>query len=136
MTQGSNPDIMKVSKWYQETTRKDDVPHFSSSSRMSDAVVETDWTSYQVRELVDDDEEKGDMPPPLPRRVSNPRIRDAQTVHEFYSNSEKMHRATSDDAYTQAWSDYRRLSVLPQFVRKYVKTLSYSTCQHTNAASF
>ena len=29
-----------------------------------------------------------------------------------------MHRATSDDAHTQAWFDYSRLSVFPQSVRK------------------
>ena len=34
---GFDPDTMKVSKWYQETTRKDDVSHFSFSSRMNDA---------------------------------------------------------------------------------------------------
>ena len=59
-----------------------------------------------------------DMPPPLPRRVSNPRIRDDQAFYEFFSNSDKMHRATSDDAYTQARFDHSRLSVSPQLVRK------------------
>ena len=29
-----------------------------------------------------------------------------------------MRRATSDDAHTQAWFDYSRLSVFPQSVRK------------------
>ena len=33
---GLNPDTMRVSKRYQEMSREDDVPHFSSSSRMSD----------------------------------------------------------------------------------------------------
>ena len=60
---------------------------------------------------------RGDMPPPAPKRVVNPRIRDDQAVHEFYSNSDKMHRATSDDASTQAWFDYSQ-SVFPQSVRK------------------
>ena len=59
----------------------------------------------------------GDVPPPLPRRVSNPRIRDDQTLNELFSNSDKMHRATSDDAYTQAWFDYSR-SAFPQSVTK------------------
>ena len=121
---GCNPDIMKVSKWYQETTRKgDDDPHFSSSSRMSDASVETDWTPYQVRETGEDDEERlamkiGDMSPQLSRRVPNPRIRDDRALHDFFTNSDKMHRASSDDAYTQAWFDYSRSSVFPQSVRK------------------
>ena len=60
------PDTMKVSKWYQEATRKGDVSHFSSFSPTSDAFVETDWTS--VSEPIADDEERlpikiGDMPP-------------------------------------------------------------------------
>ena len=71
---GLNPDAMNVSKWYQETTRKGDFSQFSSSPRKNDAFVETDWTSYQVREPIADDEERlamkiGDMPLPLPRRV-------------------------------------------------------------------
>ena len=108
---GFNPDIIKLSKWYQETTRKGDDPHYSSSSRMSDAFVETDWTPYQAREPGEDDEERlamkiGDMPPPLSRRVPNPRIRDDRALHEFFTNSDKMDRASSDDAYTQAWFDY------------------------------
>ena len=40
-----------------------------------------------------------------------------QASHEFYSNSDKMRRATSNDAFTQAWFDYSR-SVFPQSVRK------------------
>ena len=42
---------------------------------------------------------KGEMPPPLPKRVPNPRVRDDRALHEFFSNSDKMHRATLDDAY-------------------------------------
>ena len=60
---------------------------------------------------------RGDMPPPLPKRVANPRIRDDQALQENYSNSDKMHRAASDDAFTQAWFDYSR-SVFPQPLRK------------------
>ena len=105
---GLNLGTMRVSKWYQKMSREDDVPHFSSSSRMGDIVNGMESTSYQAREPIEDDEErlamkKGDMPPPSPRRVSNPRIRDDQASHEFFSNSDKMHRASSGDAYTQAW---------------------------------
>ena len=50
-----------------------------SSSRASDALSATDRTSYQVREPIEDDEERlamkqGDMPPPVLERVANPRI--------------------------------------------------------------
>ena len=48
----------------------------------------------------------GGMPPLLPRRVSNPSIRDDQALNVIFSNSDKKHRATSDDASTQAWFDY------------------------------
>ena len=78
---GFNPDTMRVSKWYQKTTLKGDVSHFSSFSRTSDTFVETNLTSE--RELVEDDKERlamkiGDVPPPQPGRVSYPRIRDDQ----------------------------------------------------------
>ena len=104
---GFNPDTMKVSRWYQETTRNGDVSHFSSTSRMSDTFVETDRTSYRGRKSIEEDEERLAM-----------KEGDAQALHAFLSNSDKMHRATSDDAYTQAWFDNSRLSVFPQSVRK------------------
>ena len=47
-----------------------------------------------------------------------------------------MHRATSDDDYTQAWFDYSWTSIFPQSLREKVKTSSFSTYQLTNAASF
>ena len=57
------------------------------------------------------------MPPPVPERVANPRIREHRAVQNFRQNSETMHRATSEDAYTKAWFDNCR-SVFPQSVRK------------------
>ena len=59
---------------------------------------------------------QGDMPPPVPERVANPRIREDRAVQDFQYNSEKMHRATYEDACTRAWFDYCR-SVFPQSVR-------------------
>ena len=117
-----DPSTMRVSKWYQEPTREDDDSHFSSSSRVSDVFPGTSRTSYQEREPIENDAERlamkrGDVPPPSPQRVANPRIRDVQALHEFNSNSDKMRRATSDDGFTQAWFDYSR-SVFPKSVRK------------------
>ena len=105
---GIDPGTMKIMTWYQEPTRESDDSQLPSSSRASDALSGTDRTSYQVREPIEDDEERlamkqGDMPPPVPERVANPRIRDDRAVQEFQRNSDKMHRATSDDAFTQAW---------------------------------
>ena len=74
------------------------------------------------------------LPPPWPRRVSKPRIRDDQALNEFFPNSDKMHRAKSDDAYTQAWFDYVWLSVFPQSVRKigkHVELFNVSTYQRS-----
>ena len=59
-----------------------------------------------------------DTPPPLPRRVSKPSIRDDQALNECFQNSVKMHRATFDDVYTKAWFDDSRLPVFPQSIRK------------------
>ena len=78
--------------------------------------------SYQVREPVENDEEtlamkRGDMPPPVPKRVANPRIREYQALQEFHSNSDKMHRATPEDEFAQPRFDCGR-SVFPQSVRK------------------
>ena len=60
---------------------------------------------------------QGVMPPPAPERVANPSIREDRAVQDFQYNSEGMHRATHEDAYTRAWFDYCR-SVFPQSVRK------------------
>ena len=72
--------------------------------------------------LVEGDEDRlamkrGDMPPPLPRLVPNPRIRDDRAQHEIFSNSDKVHRADPEDAYTQAWFEYSR-SIFQQSVGK------------------
>ena len=105
---GIDPSTIKMKTWYQEPTRESDDSQLSSSSRASDALSATDRTSDLVREPIEDDEERlamkqGDMAPPVPEPVANPRIRDDRAVQEFQSNSDKMHRATSDDAFTQAW---------------------------------
>ena len=117
-----DPGTMKLKTRYQEPTREGDDSQLPSSSRASDALSGTGRTSYQVREPIQDDEERlamkqGDMLPPVPERVASPRIRDDRAVQEFQSNSDKMHRATSDDAFTQAWFNYCR-NVLSQSVRK------------------
>ena len=106
---GIDPSTMKMKTWYQEPTRESDDSQVPSSSRASDtgAPTGTDRT-YQVREPIEDDEERlamkqGAMPPPAPERVANPRIREDRALQEFQLNSKEMHRATSDDAFTQAW---------------------------------
>ena len=110
---GIDPSTMKMKTWYQEPTRESDDSQLPSSSRLSDALSGTDRTSYQAREPIEDDEERlamkrGDMPPPVPERVANPRSRDDLAVQECQSYSDKMHRASSDNALTQAWFNYCR----------------------------
>ena len=119
---GIDPSTMRVSKWYRELTREDDDPHFPSSTRVSDVVTGTSKTSYLVREPIENGEERlamkrGDMPPPVPKRVNNPRIREDQAQLEFYSNSDRIHRTTSEDEFAQTWFDYDRF-VFQQSVRK------------------
>ena len=77
---GIDPSTMKVRKWYQEPTREDDDPHSPSSNRVSD-LTGAERMSYQVRETIENDEDRlvmkrGDMHPPLPQRVANPGIRE------------------------------------------------------------
>ena len=99
-----------MKNWYQGSDRVSDTNSLTAKDR----------PSYQAGELIEDDDERlamrqGDTPPPLPKRVANPRIRDDQALLEFNSNSDKMHLATSDDAFKQTWLDYRPF-VFPQSV--------------------
>ena len=60
-----------------------------------------------------------------------PEFERTSSAGDFQYNSEEMHRATHEDAYTRAWSDYCR-SVFPQSVRKAgpnVDLLNVSTYQ-------
>ena len=112
---GIDPSTMRGSIWYQETTREDDVSHFASSSRVGDVFTGITRTSYQTREPVEGDEDRlamkrGDMLPPVPKRVYNPRIREDQALLEFHSNWDRIHRSTSEDAYSQAWFEYSRIT--------------------------
>ena len=109
---GIIPTTVKMKKWYQEPDRASD----------ENSLTGTDRPSYQARELFGDDDERlamrqGDMPPPAPERVANPRIREDRSVQDFQRNSEKMNRATHEDAYTRAWFDFCR-RVFPQSVKK------------------
>ena len=56
------------------------------------------------------------MPPPVPERVANPRIREDRAL-QVRQNSGKMHGATFKNAYAKAWCDYCR-NVFSQSVRK------------------
>ena len=110
---GIDPSTMNMKQRYQGQDRVSD----------QKALTGTERASYQVREPIEDDEERramrqGHLPSPVPERVANPRIREDRAVQDFPCNSEKMHRATYEDAYTtKAWFDYCR-SVFPQTVSK------------------
>ena len=97
---------------------------YQGHDRVSDqkAPTGTERASHQVREPIEDDDERlatrrGDMPPPVPERVANPKTREDRAAQDLRQNSEKMHRATSKDAYTKAWFDFCQ-SIFPQSVRK------------------
>ena len=89
---------------------------------MSEVVTGTNRPSYQIRRPTENDEErlakrKGGVPPPLPRRIDNPRIREDPKLLEFFSISDKIHRATSEDIFAQAWSNNSQ-SIFPQSWKK------------------
>ena len=122
---GTDPSTVKMKQWYQKQDRLSDKSQWQwSSNRVSDkkAPTGTERASYQVREPIEDYDERlvmrrRDMPSPVPERVANPKIREDRAAQDFRQNSEKMHRATSEDAYTKAWFDDCR-SIFPQSVRK------------------
>ena len=76
---------------------------------------------------------KGDIPPPVPERVANLRIREDRAIQEFRQNSEKMHRATSEDAHTKACLTVAE--VFPQSERKAGPDGHLKTSQRISAAS-
>ena len=127
---GIDPSTMKMKQWYQGQNRVSDKSQWQwPDDRVSDkkAPTGTDRASHQAREPIEGDEERlamrqGDMPPPVPERVTNPRIREDRAVQDFQMNSEKMHRATYETPTRDPWFDHRRSiifrSVLPQSVRK------------------
>ena len=85
---GIDPSTMRVSKWYQESTGEGDDPRSSPSGRVSDVFTGTNRMSHQVREPIENDEERlamkrGDMPPPVPKRVANPRIQEIKLYRNF-----------------------------------------------------
>ena len=123
---GFNPDTMRVGKCFQKTTLKGDVSHFLSFSCTSDTFVET-YLTWE-REPIEDDDERlsmkiGDMPPPLPGRVSNPRIRDDHELNEFCSNPDKMHCATSDDVHTKSMVWVQSIIYIPTICGKIGKDI-------------
>ena len=109
---GIAPSTMKMKQQHQKHNRVSD----------QKAPTGTNRASYHAREPIEDDDERlamseGDMPPQVPERMANPKIRGDRSVQNFRLNSGKMHRATSEDAYAKAWFDYCR-RVFAQSVRK------------------
>ena len=84
---GIDPSTMRGRKWYQEPTREDDDSHLPPSSRVIDAFTGTNRTSYQARESIKNEHERlslkrGDMPPSMPKRVADPRIREGLALQK------------------------------------------------------
>ena len=89
---------------------------------------------------------RGSMPPPLPRRVENPRIRRTPSVTRIQLKirtrciallltiSNYKSGFDHDDQYSQEWFDFCRSS-FPKSVGKQVQTLIISTCRRTSVAS-
>ena len=78
---GINPSTMKMKRWYPEQDRPSD----------KTSLIGFDRPSYRAREQIEDDEERlamrqGDLPPPVPERVDDPRIREDRAVQDFPRN--------------------------------------------------
>ena len=122
---GRDPSTMKMKQWYQGHDRVSD----------QKAPTGTDRASYHARERIEDDDERlamrqGDMPPPEPERVANPRIRETEQYRTSDRTPEKMHRATSE----------KRLhkSMLFDYLPKVFPSPDiqiFITCQRISAAS-
>ena len=115
---GLDPVCMRMSPWYSEG---DDSQPLASKGMNEDSSG-AKRSQYQIPRLVAKDEErfarkKGEKPPPLPKRIDNPRIREDPALMEFCSNTDKIHQATSEDPYAQAWLNYSQ-SIFPQSVKK------------------
>ena len=94
---GIDRSTMKMKQWYQGHNRVSD----------QKAPTGTNRASHQAREPIEDDDEwramrQGEIPPPVPERVADPSIREDRAVQDFRQNSDKMHRATQEDAYAKA----------------------------------
>ena len=86
---------------------------------LSEVITGTN-TSYQAREPIENEErlamKRCDMPS---QSLSELTIQgfENQALLRFCSNSERIHRSTSEDAYTQAWFEKSR-SIFTQSLRK------------------
>ena len=82
-----------------------------ASKKMNQDCCRANRSQYQLPRSDAKDEErlakrKDDMPPPLLRRTDNPKIREDLALLAFCSNTDKIHYATSEDAYAKAWFNY------------------------------
>ena len=78
--------------------------------------------SYQVREPIENDEERlamkrGDMPPPVPKRVANPKNSSRSSITGISFELGKDAPCYPEEEFAQTWFDHGR-SVFPQSVRK------------------
>ena len=94
---GIDPSTMKMKRWYQ------------GHDRLSDqkAHTRTDRASYHTREPIEDDDERlamrqSDMPPPVPERIANRRIREDRTLQDFRQNSAPPKKPTQKHGLTTA----------------------------------
>ena len=104
---GLDPISMRMSQWYNEPICGGNDSQPIAFTRMNEDSSGPKKSQYQIPRPVVKDEErlarrKDDLPPPLQRRVNNPRIRDLPAFTEFYLITDKIHHATSEDAYAQA----------------------------------
>ena len=118
---GVDPETMKMKRWYQDTRRVSDRSEERPREKQrDDDLTGVDRASYQTRPRIEGDEERlaqrrGNLPPPPPGRVANPRIREDRALQEW--KTEEMHGASYDNEEARAWFDYCRRT-FPQSIRK------------------
>ena len=97
---------MKMKRWYQDDIRVSDKSQERPRKKKKDAsVTSVERSSYQTRPKIEDDEERlsqraGRMPPPLPGRVDNPRIREDRALHEW--KTDEMQKVNFDDDFARS----------------------------------
>ena len=116
---GLDTICVRMSQWYSEPICGGNDSQPSSFKRMNEGSPGAKRPPYQIPRPVAKDEgrrarKKGDVPPPLLRRIVSPRILEDAATMEFYANTDKIHYATSEDAYARYYSQ----SIFPQSVKK------------------
>ena len=134
---GLDPVSMRMSPLYSEPICGGTDPQPLAFKRLNEHSSGAKRSQYQIPRPVAKDEErltrkKGDMPPPLPRKIDNPRLREDPALMEFYSNTDKIH--TPPLGMLMHMHGSITVSIFSRSEwRKHVETMHSFTCQRISA---